>query len=187
MRSRSRAVAAAVTPALAALCMVLGACSPSGGTAPAEPPATPTRSSGSDALSSGSTHTVGADPAPSSPAAEPAAESTAPTPPPESGGTEPASGPVPWVVSAIWTPDGTAVEVTGMVPGVIESDGTCRAVVSLAGMEYVAETEGMADATATACGAMRVPVPSHDAVTVFVEYAPAGMAARRSAPLEVAP
>ncbi len=56
-------------------------------------------------------------------------------------------------------PDGSAVEASGSVPGLIEDGGRCVLVLSLPGRaDVTAEGEAFADAQSTSCGLLTVPL-----------------------------
>lgn len=104
------------------------------------------------------------------------------TPPAGSGGT---SLPEPTVVSAARASDG-AVEVAGLVPGVVQNGGTCTATVTVGGDEHSASVEALADVSSTTCGTIRVPAPAGPA-TARLAYRDATGASVTSPSVEVAP
>lgn len=171
MARRARAWGGA---ALAAAALLAGCTAPAESTG-ATPAATPS-ASGSQVVAPGT--------APST--------ATAPPPSPEpDGDTEPSptadpagSGlPEPTIVSATRSSDG-AVEVSGLVPGLVQNGGTCTATVTVGGTEHSASVDALADVSSTTCGTIRVAAPAGSA-TARLTYHDAGGAGVTSQPVEV--
>lgn len=61
------------------------------------------------------------------------------------------------IVFAELEPDRSAVSVSSYVSGLIEEGGQCAAILTLDGVDYTAESEGLADKGTTSCGVLSIP------------------------------
>jgi hypothetical protein len=59
-----------------------------------------------------------------------------------------------------WNGDSRVVEVGGYVSGTVEAGGRCSVELTLAGKKLTGSADAVADASTTACAAVRVEVPS---------------------------
>ena len=166
--SPSRLVRAASTSLLAIVALTLSACAT---TAPGSATPTPTTASPTAPVSPAVT---------ASPTATPADPSPSPT---ESATGEPFNGEILVITSEVR--DGS-LEVTAMVPGVSESDGTCT--LTLEPSKESVSVTGAEGKDVTYCGLMSIPVADAADVAFTVSYRSSSLSAQSdTATLETTP
>ena len=74
------------------------------------------------------------------------------------------------VSSAAWNPERSAVEVSGFVPAVAESDGTCTATLTNGSTSVTATADAIANGDFTACGELAVAGLSPGAWDMVLSY-----------------
>ena len=60
----------------------------------------------------------------------------------------------PFITLAVWEPAAQRLDVSAIVPDVVEQDGTCHAVAKLDGVEHTADGQAVPTAQSTGCAPM---------------------------------